>query len=520
MPTARNPSAAVPAERPRASGVELKVLWVAGLTLATSGIVLRLQRFFLGRSFRGDEAALALAIENHSFLSLISKPLGGHLTAPVSFLGVEKLMVDVFGTRDFVFRLLPLLAGLCSVVLMYLLARRLVGGVGALLCIGAFSLNWVAAFYASDLKQYSSDILFALATYWAAARFFESDSPPNALILAVTGLLAMSFSHPAIFLLACVGPVLILRYRRDAGSIRHVVAMCLLWASMFVVLYIVFYRAVGQQPYIVDYWNDLNGLMPVPPWKDWSWFVIRTNSFLTTVMMFSRYTAVYLVLYTLGLFSFVRRSKWQWAVWLFGSALMTLLASAVANYPFKGRLILFLIPGTLLVIGEGVEWVGAALSPQPLLKRTAVWLLVLVMLWTPGHGLFNWLQQPRSAPYPEDIKPALAFIQSNKQASDLILVYHEAAPTYRYYAPFFGLSGDATIYLPDYRKNPDKYRGIIDVLPRNQRTWLVFSAVVETKGSVDEQTYMMDYVRATDGDVIAAHSVSGGISSAQLVIMR
>ncbi len=490
------------------------------MVLAASGIILRLQRFFLGRSFRGDEAALGLAIDNHSFLSLISKPLGGHLTAPVSFLGSEKVIAKVFGTQDFVFRLLPLLAGLCSVVLMYLLARKLVGIAGAVFCIGAFSLNWTAAFYASDLKQYSTDILFAIAIYMAAARYFDSDSPPNALILALTGLAAISFSHPAIFLLACVGPTLILRYRRDTQAIRHVVAMCLLWASVFVILYIVFYRAVGQQPYIVDYWNDLNGLMPIPPWRDWSWFVIRTNSFLTTVMMLSRYTAVYLVLYALGLFSFLRRGKWQWAAWLFGSILLTLVASAVANYPFKGRLILFLIPATLLVISEGVEWVASVLSPQPWMQRAAVWLLVLVMLWAPTHSLFKWLQQPRSAPYPEDIKPALAFVQANKQAGDLILVYHEAAPTYRYYAPFFGLSDDATIYLPDYRKNPEKYKGIIDVLPRNQRTWLVFSAVVETKGNVDEQTYILEYVRQTDGDVVAAHSVSDGISSAQLIIMR
>jgi hypothetical protein len=130
------------------------------------------------------------------------------------------------------------------------------------------------------------------------------------------------------------------------------------------------------------------------------------------------------------------------------------------------------------------------------------------------------MQQPRSSPYPEDIKPALAFMQSNKQPGDWIVVYGQANATYRYYAPFFALSNNQTVYLDDYRKKPEKYKGIIDALPRGQRVWFVFSAVVEAKGNIDERTYMLDYIRQSGGQILKETNVSGGISSVELVLMH
>ncbi len=519
-PLEASSTAPVPAGRADVAGLESRVVWIAGLILAAAGILLRLQRYFVGRSFRGDEAGMALAIESHSFVSMILRPLGGHLTAPPGFLAVEKLAVGLLGTHDYVFRLFPLLTGLLSVVLMYLLARRVLSGVATLFCIGAFSLNWVAAFYASDLKQYSGDILVALAVYIAAARYFDSQTRHNAAILAAVGVIAISFSHPAIFLLAAVGPVLLLSVRRQPGALRHVIVIGALWIAAFLALYLLFYRVVGQQTYVVDYWNDLNGLMPMPPWKDWSWFGIRTGSFFITVMILSRAVVLDVLLFALGLFSFVRGGRWHWAAWLLGPVLFTFLASAVANYPFKGRLIVFLIPGTLLAMSEGVQWLASLLRPVPVLQRTSSWLLVLFLLWAPGQALLGWMGQPRSTPYPEDIRPALAFVHANKQPSDMIVVYSQANPTYRYYAPFFGLSNNPTTYLQDYRKTPEKYKGIIDVLPRNTRIWFVFSAVVEAKGNIDERTYILNCVHSVGGKVIQETSVSGGISSAELVIIK
>src|ERR1700690_4037369 len=123
--------------------IETKLLWILTLLLALGGILLRIEKAILDRSFRGDEAALASAIKNHSLFELITIPLGGSVTAPLGFLASEKLVVSLLGTEDFYFRFVPLLAGCLSVILVFILAKILLNDFGAAFTAGAFSLNWM-----------------------------------------------------------------------------------------------------------------------------------------------------------------------------------------------------------------------------------------------------------------------------------------------------------------------------------------------------------------------------------------
>lgn len=494
---------------------------IAGLTIAFAviGILLRIQRYLIGRSFRGDEAGLALAIERTSLWNLVSKPLGGNYTAPLAFVGIEKIVVMFLGTQDIVFRLVPLLSGILAVALLFFLARQAVGGIGALVCTAAFAVNWMVLFYSSDLRQYSTDICMTLIVYAVSARFFKQATITNAVLLAAAGLTALAISHPVIFVLASSASVLLWRYRAERWAVVRVMVIGAVWAVGFAALYALYYRTLGQNSYIINYWDDLNGLMPIPPWKDPNWFVIRTASFFSTVLAIS-WWPIALALCTVGVISFQRRGQWQWAAWLVGSVLFTLLGSATANYPFKGRLILFLVPAALLAMGEGVSAVARLLHAYPALNGTLTGMIAISLLWTPIGTTLGMLRQPRSTPYPEDIKPVLEFIRENGQADDLVVVYDQAAPTYAYYAPFYELSGNPTLYLPEWRQEPRKYLGFIDALPKNRRIWIVFSAVLGLKGDVNARDYMLDYVRSIGGDVIKEINVSGGISSGHLIVLK
>ncbi len=503
----------------RLSAFELRAAAFLSITFAVLGILLRVQRYVLGRSFRNDEGSLAGAIMAHDWLSTLTKPFDGRLTAPVGFVVAEKAMVTLLGNQDFIFRLVPLASGLASVLLVYLLARKLLGPAGSVFCVGAFAVSWMSVFYASDLKQYSSDILFALLILLAASRSFERGRRRDDLLLAATGLVAVSLSHPAIFTLAVVGPVLLYhRWSRREGRTRLAVIGAL-WLLAFLLLYMVFYRSVGEVGSVVGYWEDLNGLMPIPPWQDPGWFLGRPAALLVVVGGLSGFVLIPAAFYVLGLLGFIRRGQWQWTAWLFGPVVMTLIASGVANYPFKGRLILFLVPGAFLAIGEGAQELGRLIKPQ-VAARSAAWVAAIFLLWSPTSGMLSQLQQPRSAPYPEDIKPVLQYVHDNLQAGDIIVVYHDALPTYTYYAPLYGLSANKTYSLADWRKRPVQYKNFIDVLPKNRRIWFIFSRVQLNKDHQDERQYILDHVRSAGGDVIQQLGVSGDISSAHLVVLR
>jgi hypothetical protein len=500
--------------------IESKFFWILTSLLALAGILLRIERALLGRSFRGDEAAMASAIQSHSLIELITKPLGASVTAPFSFLVIEKLVTGLFGLQDIFYRLTPILAGCLSVVLMYFLARELLGNFGAAFAVGAFSLNWMLSFYSSDLKQYSTDVAITLLIYVMAARYFKDSSARNLEWLAGAGLVGIFFSHPSIFLLSSLGLALLVQTWKDRTLYKKIFVVGGLWVVVFLALYFLSYRAVGQYSYNIDYWNHLGALMPVPPWKNPGWFVQRLNAFFTVDLNLTSLTYIEAILYGSGAAFLFWKKKWQWSLILPGSMGFTFLASGIANYPFKDRLILFLASSTFLLIGAGIDGLVFILRSSAFFSRLLGGLLTAYLLLGPVITTYNYIQEPRAFPLKEDIKPVMLYILQHGQPNDQFVVYDQAAVTYSYYAQFYGLNNSPTILLGDYRKKPIKYNQVIDALPKDQRVWFVFSNVLYTLNDESDRTYMFDYLSTIGGHIIDQVGGNDTYSSAYLVIIK
>ena len=290
--------------------IESKFLWIITIILALAGILLRIDKAVLGRSFRGDEAALASSIQNHSLLELITVPLGGSVTAPLGFLAIEKLVVSLLGFQDIFYRLLPIIAGCLSVILMYFVAKEVLDDFGAAFAVVAFSLNWMLSFYSSDLKQYSTDVAFTLLIYLMAARYFKNNSTKNIIWLTVAGLIALFCSHPAIFLLSAIGLALVYQTWRYGGDYKKIFLIGGLWVSVFLILYFLSYRYVGESTYNVSYWSNLGALMPIPPWKNLGWFVQRLSNFFVVDLNLSQFAFIEAALYGFGIVFFLLKKKW------------------------------------------------------------------------------------------------------------------------------------------------------------------------------------------------------------------
>jgi len=263
--------------------LHIKHAVISGLVLF--GLALRLRQYLIGRSLWLDEAMLALNILRRDFAGLF-QPLDDHQGAPVGFLLLEKLVVTLLGNHELTLRLIPLMAGCAALPLFALLLRQGLGKTGRLTALALFAAGAPLVYYASEVKQYSLDVLIAILLLWlagealATAQTTESNDRRkfvkirgirvSHILLACVGIVAVWCSHPAVFVLAGVGMTLLLHdlFARDARQLRTTLAMIALWVASFALLYFASLRELSANTFLHEYW--VNSFMPLPPWSDWN----------------------------------------------------------------------------------------------------------------------------------------------------------------------------------------------------------------------------------------------------------
>jgi hypothetical protein len=143
--------------------------------LLAVGILFRLARFIAGRALWYDEILLADNIVHRSIADLLFKKLDYWQAAPAGFLLLERLCVDAFGPGERSLRLVPLVAGIAAMVVFRALALRMLRRPAALLAIALFACLGPLIYYASEVKQYSSDAAFAVAILLCAAKVADGN---------------------------------------------------------------------------------------------------------------------------------------------------------------------------------------------------------------------------------------------------------------------------------------------------------------------------------------------------------
>src|SRR5690349_11063509 len=133
------------------------------------GISLRVIEFARNRPLWLDEAMLSLNIATRSFVDL-ARPLDYDQSAPVAYLWIERLAVNLGGVNEIALRALPFLGGLALVPLVWLVARRLAGATTAALAAVLAALWLLLITFNAEAKQYGVDPLVSALIAWFAVR--------------------------------------------------------------------------------------------------------------------------------------------------------------------------------------------------------------------------------------------------------------------------------------------------------------------------------------------------------------
>jgi len=470
-----------------------------GLGILGLGLTLRIAQYSTNRSLWYDEAMLALNITGRSFIELM-KPLSYNQGAPLGFLFIEKLAVQALGNHEFILRLFPLVAGIVSLLVMYKVANNLLGTAGMLVATGLFAVSGPLVYYTSETKQYSGDALAALLLLLIACECLEIEPHPRHYVaLILGGVACMWISHPAVFVLVGIGLRLACNQllRPDRRRLFWLGLVFLVWLINFGLLYYVSLRHLAANALQIHYWRWYGAFMPTSPLRAPTWvlkaFVLMFHN---PVGLLGRLaTSVGLAVFVVGCLSLMFRT-WQLAVILLVPFLIVLLASGLEKYPFSGRLLLFLVPATLLLIGEGIDRIHSLslkISSQAALSNCLVLaaflfyrptILAAQMLWHPTMG--------------EHIKPILSYVKKHKRDTDFVYVYYGAEPAFSYYAQSYHFEQKDYYVGIKAREEPNKYFEDLHKLIVYSRVWFVFSHICEPSSAgafppcvVREEPYLL-----------------------------
>jgi hypothetical protein len=159
---------------------------------------------------------------------------------------------------------------------------------------------------------------------------------------------------------------------------------------------------------------------------------------------------------------------------------LALLASGFAVYPFYGRLLLFGLPGLLLVIAGGAGAI-VALSRQGL-AMLGVALLALLFFHpvsSAGAGLLR--QRPKW-----EARAAIERIARDRRPGDAVYVYYGGQTQMRYYARRVGMTADDWVRGVCSRDDWTAYERDIDELGHPRRVWVLISHYLP-----DERTFLL-----------------------------
>jgi hypothetical protein len=439
--------------------------------LVVLALAVRMWAYLSNASLYLDEILVSRNILAFPLRDLVTKPLQLDQVAPRGFLLAEKLSVLAFGRNEYALRLFPFLCSIASVFLFRRVAQRALTRWAVPFAIGLFAIGVPLIRYGVDVKQYIVDATAALLLFDLAFRLREPNVTTRRLVL--TGLVAwivIWFSQASVIVMGGLGLALAIHWlvTRDRATTRALLITIPMWAAAAIVAVVAGFRSMTPttREFMDDFWRG--GFLPLPfeigTAVRWLW--AQTLSFFTDETLL-RYPlpVLFLAITALGVVA-LWRARRDVAVLLLGPFAVAIVAAVAQQYPLRGRLMFYLVPGLLIILAAGADWIRRTLSHLwPALGAAAMAALLVPPITAFTHD---------PPPYEiEQARPLLAYLQSHRQPGDVVHVFPLSRITAMYYGPQYGLTAqDFTTSMCDRNEtrpfvlDVDRYRG-------KPRVWLL-----------------------------------------------
>src|SRR5215813_5264231 len=433
--------------------------------LVLLGIALRAWAYFRDTSLYLDEILLSRNILQLPLGHLLTKPLALDQVAPRGFLLIEKLSVIIFGPNEMALRLLPFVCGITSLLLFRRLAEKILPPVASAVALFLFAIGVPFIRFGAEVKQYECYLLAAILLPLLALKSLEREASARRLVIGgLAGFLIIWFSQASVLIMAGIGLGLTLQwlFSRERKTSRALLFTIPLWAIASLVAILAGTRSMtpSTRQYMNDFWTG--AFFPFPfHWSSGAaWIGQRfLELFSEPTLLRYKWPIVFALLAAAGIVVLWMRNRVA-ALFLCSPPLVALAAAIAHEYPFRGRLELWLLPVAVLTLAAAVDWVRVKAS---LLHPAVGALVVLAFFVVPVMALAE-------APPPYEIEHTLemlSYLQQHRQPGDVIYIPQIQEVGVRFYGPRYGLQPNEWITgacdrddTRAFLRDVDRFRGV------------------------------------------------------------
>jgi hypothetical protein len=228
------------------------------LLVVVVGAGIRIWRWSLAQPLWLDEQMISINLRDRGFFGLTGK-LSLDQSAPLGWLWTQWLVSHVLGNGERALRLVPLLFGVGTLVVAWLIGRRWLGPVGTLVLVGLCAVNPSMLRYSTEVKQYSGDIFWVFVLIGLAGWVIEQRQRPVRAMVSwwATAAVASWFSMAAILATPGLAAVLFIAAWRRNGrrmALNHAL-LAVPWLISFGLHYLLALRFAIGDPTLTEYWQ-------------------------------------------------------------------------------------------------------------------------------------------------------------------------------------------------------------------------------------------------------------------------
>lgn len=436
------------------------------------GILFRFGEYASNRSLWFDEAVVANKLAETPLMMIVDGQSRSNLAYPFGFLLVEKVVMFVAGNNsEWTLRFPPFLAGILSLFLFYYLSRKVLSDQASIFATFLFSINPMLIYYSSEVKPYSFDVLFSVLICWIFFKINEvSVFFKQRILYFLLIFISVWFSYGVVFILFGCGTMLTLYYlfkgmKKEGLAIG---SLLVVGGVSFSFNYFFIIRSFTLNLGLQNYWEFV--YPPAMPF--WGYFIWTRGIFYYFFSILLNYPFLWALFFCFfGIIGLYRKHK-DFFVMFFGAFISVFFASLFYQYPFFGRLVLFLVPIFLIAIAAGLD---AILYSNKKINMVISICLVFLIAYFPMKVALKQLSEPFVQ---QEIKSVLKYVSEKRQQGQMIYVFRNAKNAFQYYAPRFDFLDEDCIYGQAGGTEQLSYDNDLKKIRNHEYVWVIYTHIL------------------------------------------